>query len=110
MRRHIPINHATTKYFSNSFVFNTKIEKEGTSRRWPGWLGRRSPPVQIRAPRPKHFAYFLVLIKISLHRHMLFSTNHPRLFRLAAVLSAVIVIGDFFGRGWAAKIFESRSR
>jgi len=29
--------------------------------------GRRKPPVQIRAPRPKHLAYFLGLIKIPLH-------------------------------------------
>jgi hypothetical protein len=29
MRSHIFAHHATTKYFSNSFVFKTEIEKEG---------------------------------------------------------------------------------
>src|SRR6266404_4060272 len=28
MRSHICVHRATTKYFSNSFVFNTEIEKE----------------------------------------------------------------------------------
>ncbi len=32
MRSHICLHHATTKYFSNSFVFKTKIEKEGLPR------------------------------------------------------------------------------
>jgi hypothetical protein len=32
MRRHISAHRATTKYFSNSFVFKTKIEKEGLPR------------------------------------------------------------------------------
>ena len=29
---HISVHRATTKYFSNSFVFKTKIEKEGLPR------------------------------------------------------------------------------
>jgi hypothetical protein len=29
MRSHIFVHRATTKYFSNSFVFKPKIEKEG---------------------------------------------------------------------------------
>lgn len=32
MRSHISVHRATTKYFSNSFVFRTKIEKEGLPR------------------------------------------------------------------------------
>src|SRR6202051_1522467 len=32
MRRHSSVHRATTKYFSNSFVFKTKIEKEGLPR------------------------------------------------------------------------------
>ena len=32
MWRHISVHRATTKYFSNSFVFKTKIEKEGLPR------------------------------------------------------------------------------
>jgi hypothetical protein len=29
MRSHISVHRVTTKYFSNSFVFKTEIEKEG---------------------------------------------------------------------------------
>jgi len=29
MRSHISVHGPTTKYFSNSFVFKTEIEKEG---------------------------------------------------------------------------------
>ena len=32
MRSHICLHHATTKYFSHSFVFKNKIEKEGLPR------------------------------------------------------------------------------
>src|ERR1700689_1991204 len=32
MRSHMAAHRATTKYFSNSFVFKTTIEKEGLSR------------------------------------------------------------------------------
>jgi hypothetical protein len=32
MRRHSSVHRATTKYFSNSFVFKTNIEKEGLPR------------------------------------------------------------------------------
>src|ERR1035438_9991378 len=32
MRRHLSVHRATTKYFSNSFVFKTKIDKEGLPR------------------------------------------------------------------------------
>ena len=32
MRIHISVHRATVKYFSNSFVFKTEIEKEGLPR------------------------------------------------------------------------------
>jgi hypothetical protein len=32
MRKHISVHRATTKYFSNSFVFKTEIEREGLPR------------------------------------------------------------------------------
>jgi hypothetical protein len=32
MRSHISVHRATTKYFFNSFVFKTRIEKEGLPR------------------------------------------------------------------------------
>ena len=52
MRGHIFVHHATTKYFSNSFVFKTKIEKEGLPGDITPALGAGGPPVRIRAPRP----------------------------------------------------------
>ena len=42
MRTHISVHRATTKYFSNSFVFKTKIEKEGLPSDSPAGLGRRA--------------------------------------------------------------------
>ena len=62
MRSHISVHRATTKYFSNSFVFKTEIEKEGLPRDIYACLGRRRPPVQIRAPRPIYVFCFTSLI------------------------------------------------
>jgi len=39
MRSHISVHRATTKYFSNSFIFKNKIEKEGLPRDSPAGLG-----------------------------------------------------------------------
>jgi hypothetical protein len=39
MWRRIAAHRATTKYFSNSFVFKTKIEKEGLPGDSPAGLG-----------------------------------------------------------------------
>jgi hypothetical protein len=39
MRSHISVHPATTKYFSNSFIFKNKIEKEGLPRDSPAALG-----------------------------------------------------------------------
>jgi hypothetical protein len=39
MRSHISVHGATTKYFSNSFVFKTEIEREGLPRDSPAGLG-----------------------------------------------------------------------
>ena len=52
MRSHICVHRATTKYFSNSFVFKTEIEKEGLPGDNYACLGRRRSRVQISAPRP----------------------------------------------------------
>ena len=50
MRSHIRLHHATTKYFSNSFVFKTKIEKEGLPRDSPAGLGAGGPEFKSRRP------------------------------------------------------------
>jgi hypothetical protein len=52
MRSHISVHRATAKYFSNSFVFKTEIEKEGLPGDITPALGAGRPRVRIRAPRP----------------------------------------------------------
>ena len=44
MRSHISVHRATTKYFSNSFVFKTAIEKEGLPGDITPALGAGGPP------------------------------------------------------------------
>jgi hypothetical protein len=43
MGSHISAHRATTKYFSNSFIFKTKIEKEGLPRDSTPDLGAGGP-------------------------------------------------------------------
>jgi hypothetical protein len=50
MRSHISVQRATTKYFSNSFVFKNKIEKEGLPRDSPAALGAGGPEFKSRRP------------------------------------------------------------
>ena len=50
MWRHISAHRATTKYFSNSFVFKNKIEKEGLPRYSPAGLGAGGPEFKSRRP------------------------------------------------------------
>jgi hypothetical protein len=50
MRSHTSVHRATTKYFSNSFVFKTKIEKEGLPRGSPAGLGAGGPEFKSRRP------------------------------------------------------------
>ena len=50
MRSHISVHRATTKYFSNSFVFKTEIEKEGLRRDITPALGAGG--LEFKSPRP----------------------------------------------------------
>jgi hypothetical protein len=50
MRSHISVHRATTKYFSNSFIFKNKIEKEGLPRDSPAGLGAGGPEFKSRGP------------------------------------------------------------
>jgi hypothetical protein len=59
MRRHMCVHLATTKYFSNSFVFKNKIEKEGLPSDGPAGLGAGGPEFNSR--RPDQFAFFCFL-------------------------------------------------
>ena len=57
MRRHISVHRATTKYFSNLFVFKTKIEKEGLPGDITPALGAGGP--RFKSGRPDQFMFFL---------------------------------------------------
>ena len=67
MRSNISVHRATTKYFSNSFIFKNKIEKEGLPRDSPAGLGAGGPEFKSRRPDQKYLPYFLQLIKSGLH-------------------------------------------
>ena len=50
MPSHISVHRTTTKYFSNSFVFKTEIEKEGLPRDIAPALGAGGP--RFKSGRP----------------------------------------------------------
>jgi len=52
MRSHSSVHRATTKYFSNSFVFKLKVEKEGLPRDRTPVLGAGGP--RFKSGRPDH--------------------------------------------------------
>jgi hypothetical protein len=54
MRSHMAAHRATTKYFSNSFVFKTTIEKEGLSRDSTPALGAGG--LRFKSGRPDQFS------------------------------------------------------
>ena len=55
MPSHISVQRATTKYFSNSFVFKNKIEKEGLSGDSAPALGAGGPEFKSRRPDQSMF-------------------------------------------------------
>jgi len=57
MRSHICVHRATTKYFSNSFVFKTEIEKEGLPGDITPALGAGS--LRFKSGRPDQFMFFV---------------------------------------------------
>jgi hypothetical protein len=57
MRSHISVHRATTKYFSNSFVFKNEFEKEGLPRDITPALGAGGP--EFKSRRPDQFMFFL---------------------------------------------------
>ena len=52
MRSHISVHPRTTKYFSNSFVVKTEIEKEGLPEDSPAGLGAGG--LRFKSGRPDH--------------------------------------------------------
>jgi hypothetical protein len=67
MQKHISVHHATAKYFSNSFVFKTKIEKEGLLGDSPAALGAGGPEFKSRRPDQKYLECILLLIESAVH-------------------------------------------
>ena len=65
MRSHIFLHRATTKYFSNSFVFKPRIEKEGLPRDSPAGLGAGGPEFNLGAPTKTSCVVSLTYRKLS---------------------------------------------
>ena len=63
MRSHISAHRATTKYFSNSFVFEPKIEKEGLPGDSTPDLGAGGPEFKSRRPDQNISRVFLSLLE-----------------------------------------------
>jgi len=56
MRSHISVHRDTTKYFSNSFIFKPKIEKEGLPSDSPAGLGAGG--LRFESGRPDHLLLY----------------------------------------------------
>src|ERR1700722_1453714 len=67
MWTHICLHRATTKYFSNSFVFKTNIEKEGLPKDSAPDLGAGGLRFKSGRPDQKYLACFLLLIESAVH-------------------------------------------
>src|SRR5580693_8906765 len=67
MRSHISVHRATTKYFSNPFVFKTEIEKEGLPGEFTPALGAGGPRFKSGRPDQNHPPYFLQITKSAVH-------------------------------------------
>jgi hypothetical protein len=63
MGSHISVHRATTKYFSNSFVFKTEIEKEGLLRDSTPALGARGLRFESGRPDQNISRVFFGLVK-----------------------------------------------
>jgi len=63
MRSHIFLHRATTKYFSNSFVFKNEIEKEGLPRDITLALGAGGPRFKSGRPDQNISRVFFILLK-----------------------------------------------
>jgi hypothetical protein len=55
-RDRAPVHRATTKYFSNSFIFKNKTEKEGPPRDSPAGLGAGGP--EFKSQRPDYLILY----------------------------------------------------
>ena len=63
MRSHMSLHRAATKYFSNSFVFKTEIEKEGLPGDITPALGAGGPRFKSGRPDQNILRVFFSLLK-----------------------------------------------
>ncbi len=85
MRSHTFVHRATTKYFSNSFVFKNEIEKEGLPGDITPALGAGGPEFKSRRPDQNIARVFFRLTKSSVH------SNSSVDFWQAGVLNSQVV-------------------
>jgi len=104
MRSHISVHGATTKYFSKSFVFKTKIEKEGLPGDITPALGAGGPEFKSRRPDQQYRAHFVGVIETALHHTLTCGFLLGRRSRLAS--HSVLITLEF---GVRAKTAGDRS-
>ena len=85
MRSHMFVHRATTKYFSNSFVFKTEIEKEGLPGDITPALGAGGPRFESGRPDQNIFCVFFSLLKAP------FTPNSSVEFWQTGVLNSQVV-------------------
>src|SRR5271156_425986 len=103
MRRHISARPATTKYFSNLFVFKKKMEKEGLPRDDTPALGAGG--LEFKSPRPdrNYRPHLLQVTNCVLHQEL--QCGNPA-GRSAVVASSVIPKSshhDEFAKIWGGR-------
>ena len=94
MRSHIFVHRATTKYFSNSFVFKTEIEKEGLPGDITPALGAGGP--RFKSGRPDHIFQRVVDVHFHLsHCTVAEIVEGCRLFSIASTMPANLKVSSF---------------
>src|SRR5258707_10424712 len=84
MRSHISVHHATTKYFSNSFVFKNKIEKEGLPRDITPDLGAGGP--RFESGRPDHSISQILRVILAIDQNLLGNGLSPNYFSAVQIV------------------------
>ena len=87
MRSHICLHHATTKYFSNSFVFKNKIEKEGLPRHSRLAWAQGGPSSNLGAPTIYFFVFNAMFLMLAASETWVQIQASPRLLLHHAALS-----------------------
>jgi hypothetical protein len=85
MRSHISVHRATTKYFSNSFVFKTEIEKEGLPGDITPALGAGGPEFKSRRPTKTSRVFSVVYRKLTSPKTDLWNSGRQEVFNSQVV-------------------------